>query len=256
MKKFTKLFTLALLAMGLTSCLEDENIEEQKYGMINVDAFKVAELPSASESFSILIEDKPTSLDFVSVHLAANEPAQEDVHITLNIDQSAAMIAAYNTANDANLVQFPVDKYTLPAGLVVTIPKGSKDGFLKLNMNPKDLDPTAPYALGFTITSVDNSKYVISGNYNKTLVRVSAKNAFEADYHASGTFTHPTAGPRVIDRDKAVTTVSVTTSRIEVGDLAAAGYYMYVQVNADNSVTILPDPTAVTQDVFADGPNT
>jgi hypothetical protein len=42
-----------------------------------------------------------------------------------------------------------------------------------------------------------------------------------------------------------------------LGDLGANGFYMYVRVNADNTVTILPDPTSAGGlDVFATGANT
>lgn len=76
MKNFFKLMFVAFIATGLTSCLEDENIEEQKYGLINLDANKIVEIPTASRSFSLLIENKTQSLDAVPVHLAASEPAK------------------------------------------------------------------------------------------------------------------------------------------------------------------------------------
>jgi hypothetical protein len=256
MNKITKLFALGAFAIGLTSCLDDMNIEDQKYGMINLDAYKIVELPSASRSFSQLLQDKAISLNVLTVHLAAGEVAQEDITVTLSTDQTAAQVAAYNTANKASVEAFPAGKYTLPTPLTVVIPKGSSEGTLALNFNAKDLDPAHPYALNFKITNVDKPGYTVSGNYNNTLVRISAKNAYEGTYKATGVFTHPTAGPRAIDRNKTVTTVNATTSRIEVGDLAGSGYYMYVQVNADNTVTILPDPTGATQDVFATGANT
>lgn len=241
MKKFSKLYFLAFLGLGLTSCLEDENIEDQKYGMINVEANKIVEIPSATKNFSLLIEDKTTTLEAINVHLAANEVAAEDIKVTLALDPAST---------------YPTSKYTLPDGLVVTIPKGSRDGVLKVNMNPKDLDPSTPYTLIYSIASVDKPGYIISGNYAKRTVKVAARNAYEGTYTAKGVFIHPSAGPRDIDQDKKLTTINATTSRIEIGDLGAANYYMYVQVNADNTVTLLPDASAATQDIFPIGANT
>lgn len=241
MKRFQTIYVLAFLALGLTSCLEDENIEEQKYGIINLDANKIIEIPSATKNFSLLIENKATTLEAINVHLAANDVAAEDIKVTLALDPAST---------------YPASKYTLPEGLVVTIPKGSRDGVLKVNMNPQDLDPSTPYTLIYSIASVDKPGYIISGNYAKRTVKVAARNAYEGTYKATGVFTHPTAGPRAIDRDKKVTTINATTSRIEIGDLASANYYMYIRVNADNTVTILPDPSAVTQNVFPNGVNT
>ncbi|WP_316799098.1 BT_3987 domain-containing protein [Pedobacter frigidisoli] len=259
MKKYSIILSLGLLTMGLTSCLKDDLVSDQKYGMINVDAYKVAQLPSTAKAFSLLLENKTTVLDFVEVNLAASEPAEEDVVVTLSIDQTDAKISAYNTANGASLVRFPSAKYTLPNALKVTIPKGSRSGFLKLSFNQQDLDPAHPYALAFNIVSVDKPGYVVSGNNNTTLARISAKNAYEGAYTANGFFTHPVASSSraITNRAKSLTTVNATTSRIELGDLGTSSYYMYIRVNADNSVTILPDPTAVAgaQDVFATGIN-
>lgn len=256
MKNFTKIPVLALIAIALTSCLKDELVEDQKYGMINIDEFKIIKTTSASRSFSLLLEDKPTTLDFLTIHLAAAEVAPEDIKVTVSMEKSASLIAAYNTANSASLVQFPADKYSFPEGMEITIPKGSKDGILKLAMNPLSLDASNPYAIGFEIVNIDKAGYNISGNSKTTVVRVSARNSYEGTYAATGYFTHPTpSSSRDIDRTKVLTTINLNTTRMELGDLGSSNYYMYVRVNADNSVTILPDPTAVTADVFSIGEN-
>jgi len=259
MKKYSIILSLALLTMGLSSCLKDDLVSDQKYGMINLDANKVAQLPSASKTFSLLLENKTTTLDFVQVNLAQSEPAAEDVVVTLSIAQSDAKIKAYNAANGTNVVQFPSDKYTLPNGLKVTIPKGSRTGYLKLNLNQQNLSAATPYALAFNIVSVDKTDIIVGGNFNSTLVRVSAKNPYEGSYTANGYFTHPVAASSraITNKAKPLTTVDANTSRLELGDLGTSNYYFYVRVNADNSVTILPDPTAVAgaQDVFATGVN-
>ena len=244
MKNFSKISALALLAIALTSCLKDEPVEDQKYGMINVGDIEVVGASSASKAFSLLLVNKDTTLAFFTVQLNAAEPAPEDIKVTVSMEKSAALIAAYNTSNSASLVEFPASKYTLPDGLVITIPKGSRTGSLNLKMNPSTLDAAHPYAIGFNIVSIDKPGYNVSGNMNTTVVRASARNLYEGSYKAIGVFTHPTAGPRAINRTKALTTINATTCRMELGDLGTSNYFMYVQVNADNSVTLLPDPTA------------
>jgi hypothetical protein len=188
MKKIYMFLSLGMFTMGLTSCLKDKNVEDQKYGMINVNAFKVTALPVASNSFSLVQENKATSLGFVTVALQAEDVAQEDVKVTLSIDQTDAQVTAYNavTANTVKIARFPTNKYTLPDGLVVTIPKGSRSGALKLNFNAQDLDLTTPYALAFRIVGAPEG-YTISGNNNNTLVRISAKNRFDGAYTSTGT---------------------------------------------------------------------
>ncbi|WP_443937143.1 BT_3044 domain-containing protein [Pedobacter sp. MW01-1-1] len=257
MKKYIKIGCLLLIGSTcLTSCLKDDMVTDQVYGMEGVDAFKIVELRDPSNSLSLLIENKTTTVDFVEVMLSAKDPAEEDLVVSLSTDGSADAIADYNAANNAHVVVFPSSKFQLPNGLNVFIPKGSRSGFLKLTLNQQDLDPSAPYGLAFKIVGVNKAGYQISGNYNNAFTKINAKNNYEGMYKATGTFFHPTAGARAINRDKAVTTVSVSTSRVEIGDLGGSNYYMYVQVNADNTVTILPDPTAATQDVFATGANT
>ncbi|SDG06204.1 protein of unknown function [Pedobacter terrae] len=183
MKKYSIILSLALLTMGLSSCLKDDLVSDQKYGMINVDAAKVAQLPSVSSAFALLLENKSTSLNFVEVSLAQSEPAAEDVVVTLSTDQTDAKVTANNSdPNNSKIAAFPSNKYTLPNGLKVTIPKGSRSGYLKLNLNQQDLSPATPYVLAFRIVSVDKPEYVISGNYNTSLVTVSAKNTWDGIY--------------------------------------------------------------------------
>ncbi|WP_242929498.1 BT_3987 domain-containing protein [Pontibacter vulgaris] len=258
MKTFTKLYALAFLAIGLTSCLDDKEIEDQKYGMINLDAKQIIEIPARSKAVSLDIKDATVTLDFVTIHLAANEVAKEDIKVTLSIDKTQAMVSKYNTDNKATVAVLPSNLYSFPEGLTVTIPKGSRDGVLKLATNSSKLDASNPYGIAFNIVSVDKPGYTISGNYNGLLARIAVKNAYHAKYAATGFFTHPVASAsREIHHDKDMTTVNGNTSRVELGDLGGAGYFMYVRVNADNSVDVLADPTAVAgaQDVFETGEN-
>jgi len=173
MKKFTKYFVLALFGFGLTSCLEDENVEEQRYGMINLDANKIIELPTATRSLALDYSATPVIIDYATVHLAASEPAEEDIQVTLVLDP---------TKVPSTNVVLPTSMYTLPSGLVVTIPKGSRDGILKLSVNPSELDASKVYALGLSIASVDKPGYIISGNYNSLVSRVNAKNTYDGIY--------------------------------------------------------------------------
>lgn len=123
--------------------------------------------------------------------------------------------------------------------MVATIPAGSRDGMLKVSINSADLNPASPFKIGFKIIGVEPAGYIISGNYGKRTVNFSARNAYEGKYRATGTFTHPTAGPRAIARDKTLATINANTVETEYADLGGAGYVMRLVVNADNSVTVL-----------------
>lgn len=197
MKKYSKIFALALLTLGLSSCLKDDMVDDQKYGMINLDANKITELPDATAPFSLLLEDKEVTIDLITVNLAASQVAQEDLTVTLDTAQTPAVIAAYNEANAATTLSFPVSsKFTFPTGLVVTIPKGSRTGVLQLKLNKLDLNASRPLGKAFRIVSVDKPGYIISGNFNSTLAVVAAKNQYDGIYSYSGTiYRNSATGP-------------------------------------------------------------
>ena len=237
MKNRFKILGLFLSIIALTACLKDENITNQKYGMINENAFKVVEIPTGAgpRAISLTSKDELLSLDFVSLHLAAESPANEDIAVTLNSSKSQEVIDKYNTDNGTNYELLPANQYQLPNGLTTTIVKGTKDASLKLNINAINLDPSKTYAIVFAIESVDKQGYVISGNYNQELITVSVKNQWHAKYKVTGFCFHPTA-PRPIDDEKELTTLGPITLNAPLGDLYGAGYYFKFDVSPQNAL--------------------
>ncbi|WP_316827441.1 DUF1735 domain-containing protein [Pedobacter miscanthi] len=235
MKKYSIILSLALLTMGLSSCLKDDLVSDQTYGMINVDAAKVAQLPTAAKPFALLLENKATTLDLVQVSLAQSEPAAEDVVVTLSMDQTDAKVKANNDdPTKSKIATFPSDKYTLPSGLNVTIPKGSRSAYLRLTLNPQDLNPALPYVLAFRIVGVNKPEYVISGNYNTTLVTLSAKNSWDGIYAMNaGSLVQrysapgvPTVGDALngnISTNPDVTLSTIDATTVEITNLKWAG---------------------------------
>lgn len=231
-------FLCFIFILGLASCLKDENVENQKYGLINLNQGKIIEIPRKSaEPRGVSLESKNEllNLDFLKVHLSAEHPASEDIKVTVNLDQSQTVIDDYNAEHGTTLELLTPDLYQLPNALEITIPKGSKDAYLKLNINPSTLDPVKTYAIFFKITDVDKEQYVISGNYNQELITISVKNEWHATYKVTGFCFHPTA-PRPIDETKDLTTLGPVTMYAPLGDLYAAGYYFKFDVSAQNSL--------------------
>ncbi len=197
MKMLNKILSLAILLMGLSSCLKDEMIENQKYGIINHNAYKVVEIPKGSGLRAVALDlvNESKTIEFLPIHLAAENPASEDIKVTLSLAKSDELITAYNTvdANDdgtpdnSPLVLLPANLYTLPNGLEVTIPKGGKDATLELNINPSTLDPAITYAIAFEIQELDKAGYVISGNFNYEFITVAVKNKYDGNYEVTAT---------------------------------------------------------------------
>jgi hypothetical protein len=184
-----------IFALGLTSCLKDDMVESQKYGMINLNAKKIVEIPSSStrsESIALPIVTDPTAVN-TTVHLAAEEVAAEDVKVTMSIAESATMLAAYNTANSTSYTLLPSSLYTLPNGLDVTIAKGTKDANFTMNVKTTDFNPALVYAIFVKVTAVDKAAYTISGNFNYKLLTIAVKNKYDGVYsyegQMSGNFT-------------------------------------------------------------------
>lgn len=187
MKKIFSLSLLAIFIFSLSSCLKDELVENQEYGLINLNAKKIIEFTKRTESFALPFEDADRVLK-IPIHLASENPATEDLNVTLSLANSSKLIEKYNTDNDQELVVFDPDLYELEGtGLDVVIPKGSKEGYLNIKVNAITFDPSTTYALGLQINSVSGTGHTISGNYGTLIATFGAKNIYDGIYNVTGT---------------------------------------------------------------------
>lgn len=251
---------IGFISIGLSGCLKDSDFDKGLIQSVHsTGAQKVVELKLSATSSSNFLQlnflavNADTTFDLVPVVLASSEPAQEDIKVTVAVDNT--IVDAYNNANGTSYSLPPAGSYTIvnPGG-VVTIPKGSNVGYLKLKLNPNNFLGDI-FGFGFKITAVSNPGYVISGNTGTGIFVLGIKNKYEANYHATGVFHHPINGDRPINRDKFLSTVDAQSNLTELGDLGGAGYEMILKVNADNTVTI--SPAGVTPNIDQHwGPNT
>lgn len=182
---------MLLSSVLLFSCLKDENITDQKYGMINLNANKIVGFKELTQANALPFENYDAIIK-VPVHLSAENVASENIKVTVNMTKSASIISNYNTTNGKNVVQMPATLYSLQGtGLNVTIPQGSRDGYIEFKVNPSKLDPSTTYGIGLSIASVDNSGYVLSGNFKDILVTFGAKNKYDGVYTLTMKFEAP-----------------------------------------------------------------
>lgn len=246
MKKFfsvtARLFLSAAVLMELSSCLKDKAFDEGKVQSPanQYNMFKAIEIgltaTDNTKFLAIALEatNTDTTFNLIPVNLASSEPAQEDINVTLV--KNDALVAAYNSAHGTAYVVPSPTLYTIVnANNVVTIPKGSYTGYLKIKFKPAGFLGN-DYALGYSIGSVDKQGYTISGNLNSGVIAIAIKNKYDGDYHSNGYFYHP-ASPRAISNlAKSVLTVNATTSKTKLGDLAND---IYLTVDpATNKVTV------------------
>lgn len=197
---------LAVGTFGFTSCLNDPNIEDQKYGLINLNADKIIELPSAiNHTINLSVLDEGIREFTYEVRLAAENPAEEDIVVNLQVvSDRAAVLKAVRTfladtypatgqdsIPDEDILSFPVAGITLPAS--VTIPKGERSVPLKVKIDTHQFLTETQFGL-IQIKSVTNPGYIISGNFNQLLFSCKVRHPYAGRYICTGTLVDVTNG--------------------------------------------------------------
>jgi hypothetical protein len=239
--KFIRLFAAASSMLLLTSCLKDKKIEEEAaYGTWNVTGRQIVELPAPTPNGTNIVNldfaNTDTTFNVVAVNLAADQPAQEDVIVTLRLNPT--LVADYNTANGTAYVAPPSSVFTMDP-LTVTIPRGSRFGYLKMRAKPSDL-ATGAFAFGFSIASVSDPKYTISSNFRNTVVIVGVKNRYDGVYSLKFKMVDWTAysiavGP--YDWGGNVHMITAGTNSVKLFDAWGFGTYIHPAVNTTPAYT-------------------
>jgi hypothetical protein len=197
MQNIIKLFsisgTMALVLATGTGCLKDKLSDD---GLTNPNiggSPKVIEIPgpvrattsyNSSYAISLPISTKDTTFDVVYIRLAADQPASEDIQVQLELDTK--LLDAYNDSSGTSLVQPAASLYSFDnANLVVTIPRGQRQGSLKMKVVPEKI-ATGQFGFGFKIKSVSNSGYLISGNFGNAVAIVGVRNIYDGVYDYKG----------------------------------------------------------------------
>jgi hypothetical protein len=203
---------LSSLAMMFvfTSCLNDEAVENQEYGLIDLNANKIIEIPAGgNHTADITTLDEGVKIFKQEVRLAAEKPAQEDivVHLEIVSDRNTVLAAVRellsdkypkegdNAVADEDIYTYPVSSISVPA--TVTIPKGARSVELPISIDTHLLTPEIQFAL-IRIKSVENDGYIISGNFGQLLLNMKLKHKYAGRYALTGTMDHlPSPGAYV-----------------------------------------------------------
>ncbi|MFL5740199.1 MAG: BT_3987 domain-containing protein [Flavisolibacter sp.] len=235
---------LIVVCFALASCLKDKDYENgliqsvrsngQNQNIIEIQLTANDTTQFLHQAFDLSNND--TVIDVIPVVLASPNGATEDIHVTLVANPS--LVTAYNAANGSSYNVPSSSLYTvINPGNVVTIPKGSRVGYLQIKLKPNNF-LGQDWALGYTIGSIDNASYIASGNLSAGVYAFGIKNKYEGKYHSTGYFQHPTS-PRAINKDKYVSTINANTVATELGDLGS-GTQINITINTDNTVNITP----------------
>lgn len=237
------LIMLALIALttGFSSCLNDPMIEDQKYGMINLNANKIIEIPAATTHVKNVVSlDEGIKVYTYEVRLAAEQPATEDIVVNMEVVSDAGTVikavrqrlgdqypaTGEDSIPDEDIKIFPADGITVPSS--VTIPKGKRSAELKVSIDTHKLIGAAQFVL-VGVKSVQNSGYLISGNYGNILLNMKVMSIYDGNYVCNGYRIRP-GNPTepVVDEVRHLTTVNATT----VQDPKFGNYSGY-QVNVE-----------------------
>lgn len=169
------LFSIVVI---LPSCLKDEMYDEGKYGLKDLNVNQIIEIPSnASHTKSLaLLPQGLKDVTIGEVRLAAEEPAKEDIVVNLSTSKTVQLL------KDVNL--FPFAQMQLPA--TVTIPKGQQSMPLIAKINTDYLQGGSQY-IAVSIISVNNSGYVVSGNFGDLILNLKVKSLYEGKYKYEAT---------------------------------------------------------------------
>jgi hypothetical protein len=221
------------LAAAFTGCLKDKDYDNGVIQSVhsNGSTPNVVEIKLTAgdvSNFLVVSYDNSTTdtvINLIPVNLATHDAASQDLHVTLTAKQS--LVNDYNAANGTDYGD-PTALYTVEDGGVVTIPKGEHTGFLKIKFKPSNF-LGADWAVGFQITAIQESGYVISGNLSTGIVAIGIKNKYDGNYNltmktvgwgayaiADGqTFTWPSAVSMVTSGVSSVTILTQETGNAQ-----------------------------------------
>ena len=126
---------------------------------------------------SYALSDNDTTINLVPVELGGLSAATQDIHVTLTQDDG--LVATYNDSTGSVFTN-PGSNITI-VDSVVTIPKGSRTGFLQVKFKSSDL-LNGNFAYGFKIASIAESGYTISGNLSQGIIAIGPKNKYDGLY--------------------------------------------------------------------------
>lgn len=180
---YIKLFLIIAVSLSITSCLKDKEYDngqiQSSQGSV-IKAIGIGLTVSNPTNFLALYLNPSatdTIINLIPVTLASQQPATQDLHITLVATDS--LVNNYNNNNGTDYI-VPTQYTVVNPGGVVIIPKGSYTGYLQVKFVPNTFIGT-DYAVGFTISKIAESGYVLS-NLLTGVVAIGIINQYDGYY--------------------------------------------------------------------------
>jgi hypothetical protein len=228
-------FLLVAQVVFLNSCVEPDDLmtADVKTGGLVEPSTNLLLKAGAGQSFDVVVEvlkgPGVVSLEMVKFFV------QGDTLVSNVAELEPVSVGSANESESA-FVTYSLDYAALKEGLTL-------DG-APLPAEETGLGIGDYWTIEYYAVMEDGRKVL---NNNTTVVAVS--NQYAGYYQCVGTFNHPTAGPRPINEEKFLTPINQVRCLTALGDLGAAGYDIFIDVNPDNTVQISRGVTCPT-DVF------
>ncbi len=184
----TSLLFACVFVVTLSGCLKDKGYDNGEYNGTHGSKINVISLGvnvASVLNFSILAYNNSpndTVVDLIPVELGGPSVASQDIHVTLALADSLVNYINYvNDSTGSGSHDYIVPTAVTIVDSVVTIPKGSRIGYLQVKFVPANLIGV-DYAMGFVVQSVRESGYTISGNLAGGVVAILIKNAYDGNY--------------------------------------------------------------------------
>ena len=240
------LIMMLIFSVLASSCLKDKAFENgsiqsgsggsgQDIKVITL-GITVSDTTNFLQAAYPLAPDDDTTVNLVPVELGGLSAASQDIHVTLA--ENDQLVQNYNDSNGTAYTN-PGANITI-VNKVVTIPKGSRVGYLQVKFKPTDL-LNGTFAYGFVISSVAEAGYTI-GNLDHGIVAIGPKNKWDGVYKSAGVFTHPAYGVLTWDNSKGLTQALVTTGLNSVTTtpinttVGGFGVSLDITINPDNTL--------------------
>jgi len=261
------LFTAALFMLMVIGC-KDEDFDSYKIQSVDNHGndqkiISTAATATSNSEFAVNAV-APTNdigeFNLIPVVLNSGKVASEDIHVTMVPVPDS--LDSYNEANETEflLAGSPGSPaYTLLDDGVVTIPKGSNVGYLKIKAVSFDYLGADSYAFPYRIESVREPGYVVSGNHNFGIVVFMAKNDYDGLYHAEGKLEgHPSLSGPIDFKDFKMATSGLRT--VIFNSVAGKNAVFGVEIEATidpvtNLVSLKETPNSSAALVFSDPTN-